>query len=169
MNGGITVQYYSVSLLIYDIDAALGYIFSACPLPLGATSADTYLPLLAIYCKFMKLLRPDGSKLPPTVAHVAIGAVPGSGGVEVITFGSTIRGPKGDLQKKRLELLKAAFNTSRFEENSIGQTYGHCAETYPYLCNIDRYADDHIKKFTNDSHIWKGAETSLRARSGAWL
>ena len=145
MNGGISVQYYSVPLLIYDIDAALGYIFSACPLPPGATPTDTYLPLLAIYCKFMKLLKTDGSRFPPTVAHVAIGAVPGSGGVEVITFGSTIRGQaKADLQEKRLELLKAAFNTSRFEENSIGQIYGHCAETYPYLCNIDRYADDHI-------------------------
>ena len=89
MDGGIPVEYYSVPLLIYDIDAALGYIFSACPLPPGATSADTYLPLLAIYCKFMKLLRMDGSKIPPTVAHVSIGAVPGSGGVEVINFGST--------------------------------------------------------------------------------
>ena len=145
MDGGITVEYYSVPLLIYDIDAALGYIFSACPLPPGATSADTYLPLLAIYCKFMKLLRMDGSKIPPTVAHVAIGAVPGSGGVEVITFGSTIRGrEKAALQKKRLELLKIAFKTPRFEENSIEQSYGHCAETYPYLWNIDRYADDHI-------------------------
>jgi hypothetical protein len=39
----ITVDYYSNKLKIRDFDAALGYIFSVCPLPREATS-EAILP-----------------------------------------------------------------------------------------------------------------------------
>ena len=57
VHDGVEVQFYKVPLS--DVDAALGYMFSACPLPLNATAIDTYLPLLAVYCRFMKLLEED--------------------------------------------------------------------------------------------------------------
>lgn len=141
---GVEVLFYDVPLSIFDVDAALGYMFSACPLPINATAIDTYVPLLAIYCKFMKLLKNDW-RIPPSVACVVVGAPPGSGGKKVITFGATIRGQnKKKVQSQRLDLLKDAFNRSDFPQNPLVlQDYGHCAETYPYICNIDRYAGTH--------------------------
>lgn len=142
---GVEVQFYKVSLTIFDVDAALGYIFSACPLPPNATAIDTYLPLLAIYCRFMEGLKVDGS-YPPTMAYAAVGVPPGSNGQKVIFFGATIRGHRKDLvQGRRLELLKAAFNQVEFQQNRpyVSQKYGHCAETYPYICNIDRFVGTH--------------------------
>lgn len=142
---GVEVQFYKVSLTVFDVDAALGYIFSACPLPLNATAIDTYLPLLAIYCRFMERLEVDGS-YPPTIACAAVGVPRGSNGQKVIFFGATIRGQRKNLvQGRRLELLKAAFNQGEFQQNHpyVSQKYGHCAETYPYICNIDRYVGIH--------------------------
>lgn len=143
---GVEVQFHQVPLSIFDVDAALGYMFSACPLPLNATAIDTYLPLLAIYCRFMKLLEEDW-KIPPAVACVVVGAPPGSGGNRVITFGATIRGQdKKKVQSQRLQLLIDAFDPREgFQQNDhfVSQKYGHCAETYPYFCNIDRYAGTH--------------------------
>lgn len=138
---GVIVQFYSVPITIYDIDAALGYIFSACPLPPHATPSDNFLPLLALYCKFMSLVDTGTNDDPPTIACVAIGLPPGSGNVEAITFGATIRGrAKDKWQKLRLELLKTAFNqSSDFQTCGLRQLYGHCAETYPFICYMDRY------------------------------
>lgn len=46
---GVEVRFYRVQLSIFDVNVALGYIFSACLLPLNATAIDTYIPLLAMY------------------------------------------------------------------------------------------------------------------------
>ena len=143
MGEGVEVQFYSVKLIIYDIDAALGYVFSTCPLPTGATPADNYLPLLAIYCKFLTLLIPGSP--PPKTACVVIRVPPGNVDAKVITFGSTIRkSVRAKAQKPRMELLKRAYETPEFPKNpTINFLYGHCAETYPFICYIKGYALSH--------------------------
>ena len=91
VNDEVTVDYYGTKLKIRDFDTALGYIFSTCPLPKGATPNATYLPLLAIYCKFMSLMTDKdsstGMQKTPTTACCVVGTPPGSGGTKVIMFG----------------------------------------------------------------------------------
>jgi hypothetical protein len=143
----VTVEYYGTKLNIRDFDAALGYIFSTCPLPKGATPNDTYLPLLAIYCKFISLMTDEasstGMKNLPGTACCVVGTPPGSGDTKAIMFGATIRltKEKGDLQRHRFDQLKKAYHLMDIpQETSImKQKYGHCAETYPYICNIQTY------------------------------
>ena len=139
---GVDVFFYDVKLKIYDIDAALGYVFSACPLPHNATPVNTYLPLLAIYCKFMALLiiqgTPNMNEFPKT-ACIVVGVPRGSGGIKAIMFGATIRGEKSVIQPLRRRLLEDAYGQVGFPKNPIKPQYGHCAETYPFICNLDRY------------------------------
>jgi len=141
----VTVDYYGTKLKIRDFDTALGYIFSTCPLPKGATSNATYLQLLVIYCKFMSLMTDKDSstgmqKMPKTACCI-VWTLPGSGDTKAIMFGAIIRlNSKNDLQRYRFDQLKNAFHVTDIKQTSImGQKYGHCAETYPYTCNIKTY------------------------------
>jgi hypothetical protein len=140
----VTVNYYDTKLKIRDFDTALGYIFSTCPLPKDATPNATYLPLLVIYCKFMSLMTDKdsntGMQKPPRVACCVVGTPPGSGDTKSIMFGATIRlNNKRDLQRYRFDQLKNAYHVTDMETPSTEQKYGHCAETYPYICNIKTY------------------------------
>ena len=138
----LLTDYYGTKLKIRDFDAAIGYIFSVCPLPRGATPEAVYLPLLAIYCKFLSLMVFDkmGMHKPPSMACIVVGAPPGCGGTKAIMFGATIRGNnKKAMQKYRLEQLKNAYHVGDFPKTSEFQSYGHCAETYPFICNIRTY------------------------------
>lgn len=146
VRAGVDVGFFTAWLRIYDIDAALGYVSSACPLPSDATAIDTYLPLLVIYCKFMTLLEDKLGEDPPKTACIIVGKPPGSGGRKMITFGATVRARyKDEAQALRLNLLRDAFNNSKEEfprhDPLISQKYGHCAETYPYICNIEKYVE----------------------------
>ena len=86
----------STHINIRDVDAALGYIFSVCPLPEDATPNKTYLPLLAIFCKFISLMvsGEPGMRKPPHIACITVGAPPSSGSKKAIMFGATIRKKK---------------------------------------------------------------------------
>ena len=153
---GVEFDFFKVRFQIFDVDAALGFIFSAGSLPINATSIDTYFPLLALYCKFMTLIGENWPRHPAT-ACIVVGTPSGSGGREVITFGATIQGDqKDEVQEQRLQPLEKAFATSRanLPQNRpfVLQKYGHCAEKYPYICNIDRYAEIHWT-FTETQHI----------------
>ncbi|KAK3377021.1 hypothetical protein B0T24DRAFT_701120 [Lasiosphaeria ovina] len=135
----VSVSYCGATLNIRDIDAALGYIFSACPLPASSTPEDTYLPLLAIYCKFMSLLvqAKNSMQKPPYMACVVAGAPPSNGGTVALMFGATIRVTnKTTLQTFRFDQLKTAYAKTDITKRATIQSYGHCAETYPYICNL---------------------------------
>src|SRR2546421_8580565 len=57
-------------------------------------------------------------------------------------FGATIRlKNKDDLQRYRFDQLKNAYHVTDIpkETSDTGQKYGHCAETYPYICNVKTY------------------------------
>jgi len=142
----VTVYYYGTKLRIRDFDTALGYIFSTYPLPKGATPDATYLPLLAIYCRFMLLMTDEnsstGMQYPPNTACCVVGTPPGSGHIKAIMFGATIRlNNKIDLRRYRFDQLKNAFHVTDIAKTDprVHQEYGHCAETYPYICNIKTY------------------------------
>lgn len=128
---------------IRDFDAALGYIFSVYPLPAKHTTSDTYLSLLAIYCKFIQLMTDPstgvGINNTPTTACIVIGAPPNRGAVKAIMFGSTIRtNNKKRLQEHRHAQLLSSYAVTSLPnvEADIIQKFGHCAETYPYIWNI---------------------------------
>ncbi|KAK0712732.1 hypothetical protein B0T26DRAFT_677156 [Lasiosphaeria miniovina] len=135
----VSVSYCGATLNMRDVDAALGYVFSACPLPSSATPEDTYLPLLAIYCKFMSLLVDkdiSGMQKPPYMACVVAGVPPSNGGTVALMFGATIRVTnKTTLQTFRFDQLKTAYANTDITKRAKIQSYGHCAETYPYICN----------------------------------
>lgn len=145
----VTVNYYDTKLKIRDFDTALGYIFSTCPLPKDASPNATYLPLLAIYCKFMSLISDKksstGMQKMPNTACCVVGTPPGSGGTKAIMFGATIRlknkNHKADLQRYRFDQLKNAYHVTDIPQKTpiTQQKYGNCAETYPYICNIRMY------------------------------
>lgn len=139
----VKVKYHSVESYIRDFDPALGYVFSVYPLPANHTTFDTYLPLLAIYCRFIYLMTDpsskSGMKKVPKVACVVVGAPPNKGAVKAIMFGSSIRSSpdKTNLQEHRHSQLLKAFAVKILPEVRSGlHRYGHCAETHPYTWNI---------------------------------
>jgi hypothetical protein len=134
--------YYGTQINIRDFDAALGYIFSVCPLPEDATPNKTYLPLLVIFCKFLSLMvsGEPGMRKPPHIACITVGAPPSSGGKKAIMFGATIcKKKKNDLQNFRYNQLKKAYHVESFKKIDEPYEYGNCAETYTYICNIKTY------------------------------
>jgi hypothetical protein len=138
----VTVEFYGAQLSIRDIDSALGYIFSVCPLPKDATVQTAYLPLLAVYCKFMQLMVFDGATKFPFVACAAIGTPPLCGGVKTIAFGATLRAKAGQAKETIRKFRKAQLEKGYHKElppEQEPQKYGHCAETYPYLCFLSQY------------------------------
>lgn len=139
----VKVKYHSIELDIRDFDAALGYIFSVYPLPAKHTTSNTYLSLLAIYCKFIQLVTDPtigvSMNNTPTAACIVVGAPPNRGAVKAIMFGSTIRSNnKKWLQEHRHAQLLSAYAVKSLPEveGGIFQKFGHCAETYPYIWNI---------------------------------
>jgi hypothetical protein len=61
-------------------------------------------------------------------------------------FGATIRvRNKDDLRKFRYDQIKKAY-IENFTQKPEGPKHGHCAETYPYTCNIRTYVsvEDYI-------------------------
>ena len=141
--GPVIVKYLSIELDIRDFDAALGYKFSLYSLPARHTTSNTYLPLLAIYCRFVALMTDPLSKVgmnkTPTTACIVVGGPANKGGVKAIMFGSTIRSEnKKKLQEHRHSQLLSAYAVKRLPkvEGGVLQKFGHCAETYPYICNI---------------------------------
>ena len=135
----VTVEFYGAQLSIRDIDSALGYIVFVCPLPKDATVQTAYLPLLAVYCKFMQLMVFDGATKFPFVACAAIGTPPQSGGVKAIT---TLRAKAGQAKETIRKFRKAQLEKGYHKEllpEQEPQKYGHCAETYPYLCFLSQY------------------------------
>ena len=149
ITNAVKAPYYGTQINIRDFDAALGYIFSVCPLPENATPKMNYLPLLAIFCKFLSLMVFDepGMEKPPSVACITVGAPPSNGGKKAIMFGTTIRNHdnKANLQEFRYNQLKMAYHVEGFEKHEPYE-YGSCAETYTYICNIKTYVsvEDYI-------------------------
>jgi len=79
----------------------------------------------------------DGMKEAPRVACVVEGQAPSGGGVTRLMFGATIRVKNKDaLQKFRYDQLKEAYSVTSIEKKAQMQSYGHCAETYPFICNL---------------------------------
>jgi hypothetical protein len=115
----VKVDFYGAQLAIRDIDSALGYIFSACPLPRDAKPQTVYLLLLAVYCKFMELMVFDGAMQFPYMACGVIGTPPQSGGVKAIAFGATLRFKnqrKESLRKFRNAQLEKAYHKKLLPE-----------------------------------------------------
>lgn len=78
----------------------------------------------------------------PQVACVVIGSPPFNGGVKTITFGASLRhqgAKKKELKKFREIQLKNAYHEQNLPSSDELWEYGHCAETYPYICNLRLY------------------------------
>jgi hypothetical protein len=74
------------------------------------------------------------------MACIAVGTPP-LNGTRSAMFGASIRVKnKDDLQKFRYDQLKRAYHVTAFTQNNPDkQKVGHCAETYPYICNMRMY------------------------------
>ena len=124
----------------------LGYIFSVCPLPQDSTTESTYLLLLALYIKFMALLRWDEIPTMRDPCHswrvqlwehlpLMVDLRPSPSGLH---FGWKDQ-KKQNCKNFREVQLRDTYHQDDFPATNELQRYGNCAETYPYIFYLSRY------------------------------